>query len=441
MKYRLYIIIVLIISSFSNVYAQKEEALCDANSVSFHKAVNSNKFQEAYLPWKQVIEKCPTLHYYIYTDGEKILKYFLSINKKGTEQYNKYFDELMSSYDMLSKSLPVFQMLYGNVKSPEKVLGEKAVDYLKYASQPDANQAYNWLSEVVRKEKDKSFPEHLFYFLQSSMNRARKDTLQRNQFFQDYLDATQWTDSAIVRATKPNVKQAYVNLNKNLLATLYNSGFTNCSSLEKFYGPQIEEHKTDMEYIKKAMDLMSIMKCTDSKLYATAALYIYKIKPTVKVAMNYAYQSLKKGDVDNAVRYVDEAIEAEDVSSNKAEMKYKAAVMLFEAKNYVKAQSYCLKSIDYSKNYGEPYILIAKMYAMHANWGKDPVLNKCSYYAVVDKLTRAKSVDPKCTEKVNKLIALYTPYFPKAQDLFFMGIKKGSTVHVGGFINENVTIR
>ena len=68
-------------------------------------------------------------------------------------------------------------------------------------------------------------------------------------------------------------------------------------------------------------------------------------------------------------------------------------------------------------------------------------LNMCTYFAAIDRCQRAKSVDPSVTEEANKLISTYSRHTPKDEDLFFLGLKKGDSVTIGGWIGETTTIR
>lgn len=106
-----------------------------------------------------------------------------------------------------------------------------------------------------------------------------------------------------------------------------------------------------------------------------------------------------------------------------------------------KAKQYALKSISLDGSNSKPYILIANMYASSPNWSDENALNKCTYFAVIDKLQRAKSVDSSVEEEANKLIGTYSRYTPKDEDLFFLGLKKGDSVTIGGWIGETTTIR
>ena len=56
---------------------------------------------------------------------------------------------------------------------------------------------------------------------------------------------------------------------------------------------------------------MKMMRCTESEAYLQASFYAYKIEPTAEAATGCAYQAFKKGDIDGAVKFFDEAIQLE----------------------------------------------------------------------------------------------------------------------------------
>ena len=114
---------------------------------------------------------------------------------------------------------------------------------------------------------------------------------------------------------------------------------------------------------------------------------------------------------------------------------------MFSNKQLSKAKQYARKAIELNGAWGKPYMLIAQMYASSPNWSDEAALNKCVFFAVIDKLQRAKSVDPSCAEEADKLIRTYAGYTPKDEDLFFIGLKKGDAVTIGGWIGETTTIR
>ena len=150
---------------------------------------------------------------------------------------------------------------------------------------------------------------------------------------------------------------------------------------------------------------------------------MYKIEPSADAATGCAYQAFKKGDIDGAVKFFDEAVNLETDNVKKAEKAYAAAAVLASAKKLSQARAYCQKAIGFNENYGAPYILIANLYAMSPNWSDEPALNKCTYFAVIDKLQRAKQVDPSVAEEANKLIGRYSGHTPQAKDPIYVRLQ------------------
>jgi hypothetical protein len=71
----------------------------------------------------------------------------------------------------------------------------------------------------------------------------------------------------------------------------------------------------------------------------------------------------------------------------------------------------------------------------------DAVIQMTAFWAAVDKLEKAKAVNPSCASTVNKMIATYKEYFPPASELFMRNIKNGDTYTVPGWINEKTVVR
>ena len=186
---------------------------------------------------------------------------------------------------------------------------------------------------------------------------------------------------------------------------------------------------------------MQMLKCTEEEAYFVASEAAHAMEPTAATAAGCAYMYYKKGDLDKSVQYFDQAIELEQEAEKKADYAYSAAVVLFSKKQLSKAKQYANKAISFNGSYGKAYILIAQMYASSPNWSDEAALNKCTYFAAIDKLQRAKSVDPSVAEEAQKLINTYAGHTPKDEDLFFLGLKKGNSVTICGWIGETTTIR
>ena len=412
------LVAMLFLSAGATTVVAQDASNCNSNSSISHEAVRAGNFKDAYTPWKAVLENCPTLRFYTFTDGYKILKGLMAqIKDKNNPEYQKYFDELMNTHDLRMKYTEEFLAKGTKVSSADEALGIKAVDYIALAPKVDANQAYQWLSQSVNAVKGESAAATLFYFLQMSLDKLKADPNHKEQFIQDYLLASEYADAAIAAETNEAKKKNFMGIKDNLVALFVNSGTADCESLQSIYGPKVEANQTDLAYLKKVIDIMKMMRCTESEAYLQASFYAYKIEPTAEAATGCAYQAFKKGDIDGAVKFFDEAIQLETDNVKKAEKAYAAAAVLASAKKLSQARSYCQKAISFNENYGAPYILIANLYAMSPNWSDESALNKCTYFAVIDKLQRAKAVDPSVAEEANKLIGTYSGHTPQAKDL------------------------
>lgn len=440
MKIKTLVAVLLLSGGVTTTFAQSD---CNANSSISHEAVRAGNFKDAYAPCMAVLKDCPTLRYYTFGDAQKILIGLMKQNNdRNSAEYKKLFDELMNVHDQKIKYLPEFSKKYKTgIPSPASALGTKAVDYLQYAPAPDLNQAYAWLKESVDGAKGESDGAVLHFFLDVSMQKVKADTNHTDQFFQDYIDASKYADDAIAAETKEAKKKNLQLIKDNLVAMFINSGVADCESLQNIYCPKVEENKTDSVFLKKAVAILKMMKCNENEAYFKASEYLYNINPTADAAVGVAAMYYKKGDFDNAVKFFDESLAKETDNVKKAEIAYAAAAALMQAKKLSQARSYCQKAISFNESYGDPYILLAQMYGSNPNWSDEPALNKCTYFVVIDKLQRAKSVDPSVTDRANELISTYARHTPQAKDLFMLGYKAGDRITIGGWIGESTTIR
>ena len=160
------------------------------------------------------------------------------IKDRNSAEYKKLFDELMTVHDQKMKYIPEFATKMKGVPSVASALGTKAVDYLQYAPAPDVNQAYAWLKESAETAKGESDGAVLHYFIDVSMQKVKANTDHTDQFFQDYINASQYADDAIAAENNPKKKAVLQTIKDNLVAMFVNSGVADCESLQNIYGPK-----------------------------------------------------------------------------------------------------------------------------------------------------------------------------------------------------------
>ena len=412
---------------------------CLQNISIYTEYVKTNNFQDAYTPWKAVFDETPWAQVGTYTNGAKILRALIAAEKDGAKQ-KEYFNLLMKVHDQRIQYLDKLNTLSRTKSSKGDIMGTKAHDYLSMGGQ-DMNAAYEMFAEAVASEKHNLPYYVLMEFVDVSARKTKTDAAHKEQLVQDYIAASGYANEALKAAKKESAKKNYQTAKDNIDAYFINSGVATCENLQEIYAPKVEENKGNIEYLKSVITVMQKLGCKESEAYFAASEYAHAIEPTAATAFGCGAMYYKKGDIDKSMQYFDNAIELEQDPIQKADYCYTAAQILFGNKQLSKAKQYARKAIEANGAFGKPYILIAQMYASSPNWSDESALNKCTFFAAIDKLQKAKSVDPSCAEEADKLIRTYAAYTPKDEDLFFIGLKKGNAVTIGGWIGETTTIR
>ena len=412
---------------------------CLQNISIYTEYVKTNNFQDAYTPWKAVFDETPWAQVGTYTNGAKILRALIAAEKDGAKQ-KEYFNLLMKVHDQRIQYLDKLNTLSRTKSSKGDIMGTKAHDYLSMGGQ-DMNAAYEMFAEAVASEKHNLPYYVLMEFVDVSARKTKIDAAHKEQLVQDYIAASGYANEALKAAKKESAKKNYQTAKDNIDAYFINSGVATCDNLQEIYAPKVEENKGNIEYLKSVITVMQKLGCKESEAYFAASEYAHAIEPTAATAFGCGAMYYKKGDIDKSIQYFDNAIELEQDPIQKADYCYTTAQILFGNKQLSKAKQYARKAIESNGASGKAYILIAQMYAASPNWSDEAALNKCTFFAAIDKLQKAKSVDPSVEEQANELIRSYSAYTPKDEDLFFIGLKKGNAVTIGGWIGETTTIR
>ena len=427
-------------------FGHGQDSIDCLNNISLYSEnLKTKNYADAYTYWQKVFTDAPVSRHSLYTDGVTILKSLIA-GTKVLEERKAYADEMMKVYDQQLQYLDKLNQLRKTPWTEYYVKGEKAHNYITYYPRMDNNMAYDMLREVIETAGSKNQYYIIGDYMKVSLAKFKADETHRETFIQDYLISAEHIAAIaekVQNMSTPNPKliEAVAKIKDNVDGYFINSGAAECSQLEAIYAPKVEENKENLEYLRKVVSVMAMLNCTESETYYNASEYAHHIAPTAATAAGCAYRYLKRGDMAKSIEYFDQAIELDSVAESKAEYCYKAAVILNSDRQLSKAKSYVTRAISLNNAKGTYYILLANIYAAAPKWNDEPLLDKCKYFVVLDRLYQAKRVDDSVTEEANKMIAAYSTHTPAIQDLFMLGKKEGDKVHVGGLINETTTIR
>ena len=455
MKTKIFLIAISIIIALGGVKAQKgidtgtryglgdDSIRCNINISLFIPAANSGNFEDAYEPWRIVYSECPASHSAIYTLGEKIIKWQME-KETDPDKIEALIGDLMKLYDDRIKYL-------GNDPRTKKdyVIFFKARDYYQLKGEKSDHQlVYKWLGDVIEEFQDNTYPNALMYYMLSSHNLLLSNLESyKTQYVNDFVKCSSILDAQLAAAEAANNekdKDDVLRCLKEIEAKFAISGAADCDNLQNIYASKVEDNKNDLEFLRKTLNLLQKQGCAESDVYITASEYSYKIEPTADAAMGLGSKAMKNNDYSTAEKYFTEALALTDVPLKKASCNLVLATIASIKNQFPAAKQFLQKCIADNPNSCKAYMIWASIYATGAKnlYPEDPEMNKLIYYAVIDKLQKARQVDPSCAEEATKQINTYRQHLPKQTDLFMHPIlSKVETFQIPGWVNETVKIK
>lgn len=415
---------------------------CMVNLSLFNESAKNRQFADALGPWNQVFENCPNANRAIYSQGRAILQWHLS-QQKDDASYQKVFDKLMLMYDKRMK-------YFGDdARYPTAwIKGIKALDYLVYAKNDELMKpAYQWLEESIDGLGVNSEIEVLRQFVVLSDRMFANNPAHGEKYIADYLKANDILEAMAKNGNGSNGElAAQAAQYKNGLDIVFaQSGAADCITLDNLYRDKIVEFKDDFAYLTKIISFFRRVRCVESQVYFSAAVSAHKIQPTAESANALAAMSFNKDDFQRAINFYEEATRLSEIALDKAEYQFKIAQIYYsKLANYPRTKTHALNSLEFNPSNGSAHMIIGLAYAGAKGIFDDPVLAKSIYWVAVDRLVRAKQVDPSLNEsgEVDRLIATYSRHFPSKEDIFFKPeLQDGRSFYVGGWIGESTICR
>ncbi len=424
----------------NSTYGHGEDSIrCIQNVVLYSDAVKLKNFQDAYTPWRIVFDECPLAKKTtLYTDGVKIVKDLYQ--KADASQKEEYYDLLIKVYDQRIK-------YYGkNAKYPASYLqGMKALDILAYKQNNNeaTKQAVELFEIALSGEPATIQPAFTSSYMFATATLFKEGVIDAETVVNNYLNAASVITKLEGIATEKNA-QTIADAKVQVEQVFAQSGAADCETIAKIFGPQLSDNKDNVAWLTRVNKLLANGDCTDDELFYSTSEYLHKIEPAASSARGLARMYMKQNDAEKAVSYYNEAIGLETEDAQKAKYYYELSMVYLSLNNYAQAKSAAQSAAKFREGWGDPYLLLGKIYAAGArNIGDKDYEKRAGYWAAVDKFQKAMSVDSsdKVKSEATELIRQYSQHFPSKEDLFFEGLQTGTSYTVGGFINETTKVR
>ena len=385
---------------------------------------------EAYPYWKTFVAKCPSNGKNMYTRGVTIMEAKIKAAKTDEEKA-ELIEELMALYDTRMAN-------FGEVG---KVTAMKAMELEQLLGAAGLQRYYQLYSDAVNAEGGLE-AGYLVKYMEATINYVRAGYAEPTLVVDNYDIASDMLEDELQKNAADSVKAAEI---RGYIAGVEAafSPYASCEQLVEIYGKKFEADPENVELLKKITGIMTRKRCTKEPLFFQATENLYRLEPTPTTAMRMGMMCLEKEQYSDAIKYLSDAtksVEGKDL--------YTAYLYLGHAysgqKSYSAARTAYNNAAAIDATKGEPYMRIAILYGSSTgSASEDNVNGRSAYWAAVDALNKAKSVEPteEIIEQCNKLISTYAAHYPKQTDAFMAGLQPGARFTVPGWIGVSTTVR
>ena len=402
---------------------------CQRNLSLYTSDYQQGNYSAAIVNWRKVWRDCPESSPNNATRGISMYKSFIE-KELDSNTKTALLDTLLQVYEK------------GMVLRPQNkgtYLVAMSQDIINYANTPENQpRLMKILEEIMTTSKESATALTYVSYMRIIMTQNASGELSDEELIDNYNKVSDYISDAIKQSSNEDLAKARDAIDDSFAS----SSAASCDNLLKIYGEKYDANKEDPEFLRKLTRMLVRKECTDSQLFEKASEQQYALNPSSAAAYNMAMLFLRRENFEKAVEYFENAIERETDPVEKA--KYNnlvGQIMLSRFNKYTDAKKYAYEAIKLRPDWGQPYILLANTYASGPKIGEDDFEKAYVYWVVVDKLQRARTVDPDVAPLVDPKIREFTQHFPKKEEGFFRGINEGATINVGGWIGETTRAR
>lgn len=402
--------------------------------LSYYKEYYKQKsYDDATPSWRKAYKLCPaTASQNLYIEGATLVKRLISKNASNAEYKNALVDTLIDLYKTRAANYPNYAVTALNN------MGTDVNNYVK----DNPQKVFDIYEEIIAANGNATKATVLLFDLDAAISLFQEGKIDAEKVIELYQRNNDYLDNADVKteADKEQVK----NVKTDLGSLFASSKVADCQTLIDLYTPRLEADPENLQLASSIVKTMSIAgDCNDNDLFLKAVTTMDKLDPSASSAYYLYRLHSAKGNVDDAITYLEKAIASEETDATKdADYTYELAMFCFKNGQNAKAYDYANKAASMSEELaGKAYFLIANIWAS-TRCGGDEISSRAPYWVACDYMAKAKNADSSLTEEANRYIGQYSVYFPQTAEAFMYDIQNGQsyTVSCGG-MRATTTVR
>lgn len=412
------------------------------NYVLYRDFLKAGEWDRSYELWKKVAEAAPAAdgkRNTVLTDGIRFYEHFGSQVTSASAK-KAYVDSIFALYDQLDQCYP----------EGGYIPARKAFDlYYEYPDRASRQEIYALFKEALDKGdlETPDFALNPFSALLVEMYRENTIDVGEAQEYQQKVRtilANGLENCEGTNCERWKTIEGYAPRRLEFFETV--KGFYDCTYYADKYFQEFLDNPEDCDVIQTVFSRLRWGGCLedDPRFQELLAAANASCRSNEKGTIGLAYACLRNADYTCAVDKFKEAISETDDNQRKGEfLLIIAKIYNAHLKNFSQARAYALQAAELRPDWGEPYILIGRLYASSGplcgpgrGWDSQIVV-----WPAIDMWQKAKQVDPSVAAEANKWIRQYTQYMPKREDVFIRNLKVGDRFSVGCWIQRSTVIR
>ena len=404
--------------------------------LSYYTEYYKQKNYESAIPnWRQAYKYCPpTARYSLLSDGTTLIRFLINKNAKNTEYKNKLIDSLMVIYNQRVEFWP---------KYATSSLNNKALDMYNFMKD-DPKALFEGLSAIIEKTKTATKPNIFLFNMDTACQLYKDENIDPETVINTYETSIEYlsaikpkneTEGKLIAKTIEDIESLFIQ-----------SKVASCDNLIALFGPRVEADPENLDLAKNVVKMMSITEgCTDNDLYLNAVNKMYVAEPSHNSAFFLYRLYSSRGDMENAVKYMQEAIDYEESDADTdADYYYQLGAFCFKNGNPSKAFESAVKAAELDTDgdiKGKAYMLAGTIWGSQSCPG-DEITRRAPYWVAVDYMTKAKNADESLAEDCDNYIRQYRSYFPQTAEAFMYDLTDGKPYKVScNGMTANTTVR
>ena len=390
-------------------------------------------YDDATPNWRTAYKLCPpSCSQKLLVDGSTLVEKLIAKNAKNPVVVQGLVDTLLILQDQRAEFFP---------KYAETALNNKGLYAAKYIKN-DPKRVYDIYEGVIAANGDATKASVVFNDFKAAVDLYGEGKLGTEDVLNLYTRNLGMLDK-IVPSSDLEKKQV-ADFRTNIENLFISSKVATCEDLLKLFEPRYAESPDDLALAKNIVKMLSLAEdCSDNELFLKAVTTMYSQEPSADAAYYLYKLHSSRGNVADAVKYLNEAIDRDD-SDTKTDAGYLYELAMYNIKQGRFASAYeaarKVPAMDESLA-GKAYLLIGTIWGS-TTCGGDEIARRAPYWVACDFMSKAKSADPSLTDDANRYISQYSRYFPQAADAFMYGLTNGQsyTVVCGG-MSASTTVR